>query len=145
MIRTQNHLVRKWTRNHLPKLAKWLGCVVSTVLIYKEFLLYVLIISRTRFWENPHIADIPPVSSREFLDIQAIITFAEDRLATASDFQEHLEFVICFISIKSIKLRCTKNEVSVKDFFSKCDQIRKKLLIWSHLLKKSIIENFIFV
>ena len=27
---------------------------------------------------------------------------------------------------------------SIKDFFSKCDQIR------SHLLKKSLIENFIF-
>ena len=33
---------------------------------------------------------------------------------------------------------------SVKDFFSKCDQIRSKPLIWSHLLKKSLIENFIF-
>ena len=31
-----------------------------------------------------------------------------------------------------------------KDFFSKCDQIRKKLRIWSHLLKKSLMENFIF-
>ena len=26
---------------------------------------------------------------------------------------------------------------SIKNFFSKCDQIRRKLLIWSHLLKKS--------
>ena len=26
----------------------------------------------------------------------------------------------------------------------KCDQIRKKLRIWSDLLKKSFIENFIF-
>ena len=33
---------------------------------------------------------------------------------------------------------------SIKDFFSKCDQIRKKLRIWSHLLKKSLMENFIF-
>ena len=32
----------------------------------------------------------------------------------------------------------------VKDFFSKCDQIRWKLQIWSHLLKKSLMENFIF-
>ena len=30
------------------------------------------------------------------------------------------------------------------DFFSKYDQIRKKLRIWSHLLKKSLMENFIF-
>ena len=31
----------------------------------------------------------------------------------------------------------------MKDFFSKCDQIRS-LRIWSHLLKKLLIENFIF-
>ena len=33
---------------------------------------------------------------------------------------------------------------SIQDFFSKCDQIRKKLRICSHLLKKALIENFIF-
>ena len=33
---------------------------------------------------------------------------------------------------------------SIKDIFSKCDQIRWKLRIWSHLLKKSLMENFIF-
>ena len=33
---------------------------------------------------------------------------------------------------------------SIKDFFSKCDQIRRKLQIWSHLLKKSLMKNFIF-
>ena len=33
---------------------------------------------------------------------------------------------------------------SIKNFFSKCDQIRRKLQIWSHLLKKSVMENFIF-
>ena len=32
---------------------------------------------------------------------------------------------------------------SITDFF-KCDQIRRKLRIWSHLLKKSVMENFIF-
>ena len=33
---------------------------------------------------------------------------------------------------------------STKDFFSKGDQIRSFLRIWSHLLKKSKVENFIF-
>ena len=32
----------------------------------------------------------------------------------------------------------------VKDFFSKCDQICSKLRIWSNLLKKSLMKNFIF-
>ena len=32
---------------------------------------------------------------------------------------------------------------SIKDFFSKCDQNCRNLLIWSHLLKKSLMVNFI--
>ena len=35
-----------------------------------------------------------------------------------------------------------KMKFSIKDFFSKCDQILMR--IWSHLLKKSLMENFIF-
>ena len=44
------------------------------------------------------------------------------------------------------KERCTRNEVflHLKDFLSTCDQIRRKLGIWSFLLKKSLMENFIF-
>ena len=33
---------------------------------------------------------------------------------------------------------------SIKDCFSKCDQIRRNLQIWLHSLKKSLMENFIF-
>ena len=32
---------------------------------------------------------------------------------------------------------------SIKGFFSICDQIRSFLRIWSHLQKKSLMENFI--
>ena len=38
-----------------------------------------------------------------------------------------------------------KIKFSIKDFSSKCDQIRRKLWIWSHMLKKSLMENFIFL
>ena len=37
-----------------------------------------------------------------------------------------------------------KMKFSNKNFFSKCDQICRKLWICSHLLKKSLTENFIF-
>ena len=37
-----------------------------------------------------------------------------------------------------------KMKFSIKDFFSKCDQIRSFLRIWSHSLKKSLMGNFIF-
>ena len=37
-----------------------------------------------------------------------------------------------------------KMKFSIKDFFSKFDQIYSFLRIWSHLLKKSLMENLIF-
>ena len=37
-----------------------------------------------------------------------------------------------------------KIKFSIEDFFSKCDQIFSFLQIWSHLLEKSLMENFIF-
>ena len=44
----------------------------------------------------------------------------------------------------SVSITAQKINFSTKDFFSKCDQIRSFLRIWSHLLKKSLLENFIF-
>ena len=37
-------------------------------------------------------------------------------------------------------LHYTKNETSIKDFFSKRDQIQWKLRIWLHLRKKQILS-----
>ena len=39
---------------------------------------------------------------------------------------------------------CKKMRISIRDFFTNCDKICSFLWIWSHLLKKSLIENFIF-
>ena len=38
-----------------------------------------------------------------------------------------------------------EKKFSVKDFFSKYDQIRRKLRIWSYLLKKFLTETSFFV
>ena len=37
-----------------------------------------------------------------------------------------------------------KTKFSIKNFFSKCEQIRSFPRVWSHLPKKSLIKNFIF-
>ena len=39
---------------------------------------------------------------------------------------------------------CKHRTKTNKDFFSKCDQVHRKLLIWSHLLKNSLIQDFTF-
>ena len=65
-----------------------------------------------------------------------------------SYFQEH-EWL--FLNVPENKYfqvlfseNCTKMKIFIKDYFSKCDQIRRKLRIWSHLLKKYLMEIFIF-
>ena len=48
------------------------------------------------------------------------------------------------ISLTNMTKSAWKVRLSIKNFYSKCDQIRKKLQIWSHLLKKFLMENLIF-
>ena len=50
--------------------------------------------------------------------------------------------IVLFMVWQTCRCRCRiytaqKMKFSVKDFFSKCDQIRRILQIWSHLLEKS--------
>ena len=50
-----------------------------------------------------------------------------------------------FSKLNSFHLAPAQNiQFSIKDFFSKCDQISRKLQIWSTLLKISLMDNFIF-
>ena len=53
--------------------------------------------------------------------------------------------LIWLVVFKLEHFTAQKMKVSTKDFFSKCDHIRSFLRIWSHLLKKSLMENFIFL
>ena len=48
-----------------------------------------------------------------------------------------LQWVFYYFTAKIMKF-------SIKEFFSKCDQICSFLRIWSHLLKKPLMENLIF-
>ena len=48
------------------------------------------------------------------------------------------------LSPQDVAVTAQKMKFSIKDFFSKWDQIRSFLRIWPHLLKKSFKEIFIF-
>ena len=62
------------------------------------------------------------------------------------DYSKWTQARACFYQLPNTFL-CTAQKIKffIKDFFSKCDQIRGKLQIWSHLLKKSLMESFIFL
>ena len=49
------------------------------------------------------------------------------------------------MSDKRLGHTAQKMKFSIKDFLGKCDQNRRKLRIWSHLVKKSLMENFIIL
>ena len=55
-------------------------------------------------------------------------------------------FFIRFLCADIPDLAFTVHEMmfSIKDIFSKCEQIHSILWIWSHLLKKSLMEHSIF-
>ena len=53
-------------------------------------------------------------------------------------------FMTCKLIILQ-KRRKVYKKFSIKDFVSKSEQIRSFLRIWSYLLKKSLMENFLFM
>ena len=48
------------------------------------------------------------------------------------------------IDVILVSFTARKMKFFIKDLFSKCDQICRKLRIWSHLPQKSLTENLIF-
>ena len=52
--------------------------------------------------------------------------------------------VLIFQQWHGLKITAQKMKFSIKDFISKWDQFRSFLRIWSHLLKKSLMEYLIF-
>ena len=53
-------------------------------------------------------------------------------------------YMLCKHYFSCLFRTAQKMKFSIKDSFSKCDQICSLLRIWSYLLDKSIEENFIF-
>ena len=66
-------------------------------------------------------------------------------LKVASDYRSGLLNLLSKTSVRVFFTLYKKMKFSIKDLFSKCDQIRSFLRIWSHLLNKSFIENFFFL
>ena len=55
---------------------------------------------------------------------------------------QFLAYLFLFEHFTVLPHTAQKIKFSIKEFFSKCDQIHSFLRIWSHLMKKSLMENF---
>ena len=60
---------------------------------------------------------------------------------------EKFIFLFWFVQVNRQKATVLHKKIkfSIKDFFGKCDQICRKQWIWSHLLKKSLMETSFIV
>ena len=76
----------------------------------------------------------------QFLYGKAILDFAQSLLPTTPIKYQKIRYLSLSLYVNTAQ----KLKFSIKDFFSNCDQIRNFLRIWSHLLTKSLMENFIF-
>ena len=107
-------------------------------------------------WCPVHYFDEPAVSITSFLKILSIafpiILLRSSLISTGWTFGFLLnrihQHVVNKASINwlvvSVIAFAQKMKFSIKDFSGKCDHICIFLCIWSHLLKKSLMENFIF-
>ena len=86
--------------------------------------------------------------SCEYCEIVKSTYFEDHRRSTASEnifeFNNKGAKVTSDTSSKLTIYTAQKMKFSIKNFVSKCDQIRSYLRIWSYLLRKSLMENFIF-
>ena len=67
------------------------------------------------------------------------------RKCFSNEYKPHRTWIRFFFKLLITFHAAQKMKFSIKDFFSKCEQIRSFLQIWSHLLKKSLMENFAFL
>ena len=104
----------------------------------------VLTAVQTSFW-------CTSISIFSKLDIFSCRCYCSEILADNFKKIEHfikskhiLTFQDCFRDVWTRRTLQKKWSFPFKNFFSKCDQIRRKLRFWSHLLKKSLMEKSIF-
>ena len=80
-----------------------------------------------------------------FCFFQIIVLVLKDLFAVIfpSYFQSYFQFFSKMETTLPKSITAQPMKFSATDFFSNCDQIRSFLRIWSYLLKKPIMENFI--
>ena len=93
-------------------------------------------------WLTKSISDLGPKSESVVYNYSRYLAKFHDQTYTQTCFPSCV--LILIMTLNLLKLIAQTMKFFIKDFFSKCAQIRSFLRIWSHLLKKSLMGNFIF-
>ena len=73
--------------------------------------------------------------------------FSWFKIAQQASQSSSTEYAVLTVLAKVFETKrntAQKMKFFIRNSFSKCDQIRRKLQIWSHFLNKLLMENFIF-
>ena len=93
-------------------------------------------------WLTKSVSDLGPKSENIVYNYSRYLAKFHDQTYIQTCFPSCV--LILIMTLKLLKLIAQTVKFFIKDFFSKCTQIRSFLRIWSHLLKKSLMGNFIF-
>ena len=93
-------------------------------------------------WLTKSVSDLGPKSENVVYNYSRYLAKFHDQTYIQTCFPSCV--LILIMTLKLLKLIAQTVKFFIKDFFSKCAQIRSFLRIWSHLLKKSWMEHFIF-
>ena len=93
-------------------------------------------------WLTKSVSDLGPKSENVVYNYSRYLAKFHDQTYIQTCFPSYV--LILIMTLKLLKLIAQTVKFFIKDFFSKCTQIRSFLRIWSHLLKKSLMGNFIF-
>ena len=117
--------------------------LISDILLYFEvYLLWETELSVIKFTDGSHYF------KRNYCESNIIwrkVTARQKMVNTSAKWSSIIQVWLKLSLLYKInEFTAQKMKFSIKDSFSKYDQIRRKLRIWSNLLKKSLMENFIF-
>ena len=114
----------------LKKSRDWFDEIIYQLYLSKDSLNLSLSLRVQSEWGKRQTRNTPNTDTFHAAHMFQVLS----RWVSRSEFQ---------ILIKKINdLTAQKKKFFIKEFFSKCDQIRRKLQIWSHVLKKSLMKNF---
>ena len=115
----------------------WYSTLKYSRLIFSQFLtIYVLILAQIK--ETFHLPFFHQTKLRNQIEFNHVRDDNNFCRKSRTACQKHLKYWWCTQSTAE------KMNFSIGDFFSKCDQILNFKWIWSHLLRKFLIVNFIF-
>ena len=117
---------------------------------YQNFIWYIPILLFTEKKDNRKIyfwtVYMPCLKTETFATfmLYANLKKADPRLFFINDLISYQNYFMTAVVLEPTTTTARKIRFSMKDFPSKWEQIHRKLWIWSHLLKTSLMENFIF-